>query len=1219
MFKKRGAPKAPKVTAPPVTQTLDDEDLTSPIITVSIPKDALDQQDPPPYRSHPHSNSSSRRSSIDSKQQTQPHMPWKPWNPQKVETTTTTTPPTDAQKTAATTVAATTTTTTTTISARRTGNSTTEASPPVPVEAQLWNADLPETSPLSPAGPRFIPAIAGAGTPSGAKKMNFGGSRKSFDGHGSTSASTGFKGFGHVSATSSTPSLANGQASSQSSPQSRSQQGHLTFSKPSLSTSSSSPSMTLTDTNNSNSSRRTSKSTHSLRTLSESTSGALPVTKASSTVNDTHHTIGFESNRHHQNQHHSNGSVYASQFQGHEGTLKKKGFRSMSEDEKTLSGSITGERGSGFMLNGRGETDSFGADYDDDDYKKKTRRSFSNGAQGHITDDFGWIFHAPKQLLRSRLFWLGHQRRRVHPAIRLIILLFLAGSVCFTTFQLIFHHDTVVDDNRKAALRKKIGEQAKNLRLGDYIPNNAIPQRPMSVFDVEAQNYSAHQWEFETYDIQGSKLVAKVAEDYMLSKAFGSVMQPTKVIPFYFRASFRDENDDDDFHADDEIEGEHDGGNGKKPVEIDKSQVTITTIITPDRYRVFLKLVKQYRGPISVATHIPKGADQDKHFQELNQFFHDHTILRKYVDLHVIVDGIDLQLNMWRNVARMFARTDYFMMLDVDFHIPSSLKNHLHDDPRMQELLASGAALVIPAFEYKVEKDPKDSKYFPDTKAALIPLLEKGHIHVFHDSFPPGHAATDTPRWMKMSSHSALGDKRYGDYRNGNELSREDYLKMEAEGEMPYKVTKFEPKYEPYIVLKKDGTPWCDERFVGYGANKAACLFEIYISGVDFWVMPQDFLIHQYHDYPTQNRKNGRILNKQLFVHFQQEICYRTLRRMIWTGEWYTSKADNLRQQCKVFDEFLKTADQLAREFEEEHPGSLNKAPVFVAHGQKQPRFYMTGLRDAASSSSSGSSSLKVVMADRGPQPPGVGGVGGIGQGGGGFGEGIGGGSFRPGGEGLDSQDPSHKIRPKGRIWGGIQTRTYYVPPPEEEDERLFDSQVGGSNGDDHQAGLDDEHKQGQGQEQGEEQKPGYEHQQPPLSSPPQAQLPQQQQPPQQQYGVGSSSNTQLSGSKLDKFRQGIIEKDDEDDFKFAFPKEGEFEPLDQKRERFRQLHEAWLDRGPAILDPATGTDAAAAEALAKNDPKRRPFFRKPGETFEEAARRLEQYILHPESSSSSS
>ncbi|KAF9380878.1 hypothetical protein CPB97_008091 [Podila verticillata] len=1130
MFKKR-APKAPVVTPPP--QDDEDDETSSPTITVSIPQDALDLQEIP---NRSHSASSSRRSSIDVKRVHPPPMPWKPWNPQKIGGVGTTGASSDPEvhKSAISTTTATLKATTSTSPVSGSGKganglkspsmmlnlsgmfsasaSTSTSSTPgsassttgQPVEARLWNADLSDPSPLSPAAPRYIPAIAGSGA-YGSRKMNFGGSRKSLESYGSPNV--GFRSFGQA-----TPISSN-----QDRPPHQHHQSSSSFSKSSSTVSRPGSDKSLSKATKTQSGYLSGASSPNKVMRVESDTFTIPANATSPVVQDTHRTVTFEDRSN------SRGKLSNGHYQGHEGARKI--YRG-DYDSGVKSFDVSEAEGSGFYSEG---LDGLGTDYDDDDNRKRDRRSFSR-ANGSPT--FGALLRNPARFLKSRMFCLRYHRRRVHPCIRFTVLILLAGCVCFTTIQLIFYRGS--ENGRRATFKKAIGKRARDLQLGGLLIGPTKPKRAISVFDVESQNYNSQQWELETHNIKGSKLVAKVAEDYMLSKAFSGVMQPTRVLPFYFKASFRDENDDDDFHADDEIEGEHE--DNSRPIDLDTSQVTITTLITPDRYGVFLKLVKQYRGPISVATRIPRGEDQDRHFQELHQFFHDHTILRKYVDLHVIVDGLDLQLNMWRNVARMFARTDYFMMLDVDFHIPSGLKHHLHDDPRTQELLASGAALVIPAFEYKVDKDPKDSKYFPDTKAALIPLLEKGHIHVFHDSFPPGHAATDTPRWMKMKSHAALEQGHTGDH-PGDDLNMEDYLKMEAEGEKPYKVTKFEPKYEPYIVLKKEGTPWCDERFVGYGANKAACLFEIYISGVDFWVMPQDFLIHQYHDYPTQNRKNGRILNKQLFVNFQQEICYTTLTRMIGTGEWYTSKADNLREQCQVFDGFLKSADQMAKEFEERHPDSLMKDPVFVAHGQRRPRVHLSELE---------SSNPEVVMVDR----PSHGTVQH---------------DKRP--ADLEIHDPS-MIRPNGRIWGGIQVKTFYVPLPEEEDERVFDSQVGGE--DDH--GSQD----------------GHHHE--------------QDQP----------HNADLVGTKLDQFRQGIIDESEDDAFKFAFPKEGEREHLEQERERFRKIQGEWLDRGPSDLDPdvAIGGEHGQPERVREDkggELPDHPFHRDRDESFEDAAHRLEE------------
>lgn len=83
---------------------------------------------------------------------------------------------------------------------------------------------------------------------------------------------------------------------------------------------------------------------------------------------------------------------------------------------------------------------------------------------------------------------------------------------------------------------------------------------------------------------------------------------------------------------------------------------------------------------------------------------------------------------------------------------------------------------------------------------------------------------------------------------------------------------------------------------MGYGANKAACLYEIYLSGVQFWVLPFDFLIHQRHPYPENDRRvevgcDAEILsfcllicclqrryNRRLYDAYREEVCFRYSR-----------------------------------------------------------------------------------------------------------------------------------------------------------------------------------------------------------------------------------------------------------------------------------------------------------------------------------------------------
>lgn len=54
-------------------------------------------------------------------------------------------------------------------------------------------------------------------------------------------------------------------------------------------------------------------------------------------------------------------------------------------------------------------------------------------------------------------------------------------------------------------------------------------------------------------------------------------------------------------------------------------------------------------------------------------------------------------------------------------------------------------------------------------------------------------------------------------------------------------IQNYDPYFGPSVVMRRDKMLWCPERF---GNNQAACLFELYLSGADFWVLPNDFTIH---------------------------------------------------------------------------------------------------------------------------------------------------------------------------------------------------------------------------------------------------------------------------------------------------------------------------------------------------------------------------------------
>ena len=196
-----------------------------------------------------------------------------------------------------------------------------------------------------------------------------------------------------------------------------------------------------------------------------------------------------------------------------------------------------------------------------------------------------------------------------------------------------------------------------------------------------------------------------MSERLFLSKAF-SVSQEhlthgndneLEIIPYYYRASVLPEPND----------------------------ITITTLVTRDRFTVFKQLVERYRGHVSVTIHVSRAELYSKNgspvLRDLHNLYLSTPLMSRLVDVHLVLTTSpnDRQFNTWRNVARMFARSNYVMMLDVDFVPCTDFRKRLHylQDERLKTLLEAGeAALVVPAFEYTKHEEGVDAATFPKDK-----------------------------------------------------------------------------------------------------------------------------------------------------------------------------------------------------------------------------------------------------------------------------------------------------------------------------------------------------------------------------------------------------------------------------------------------------------------------------------------------------------------------
>lgn len=127
-------------------------------------------------------------------------------------------------------------------------------------------------------------------------------------------------------------------------------------------------------------------------------------------------------------------------------------------------------------------------------------------------------------------------------------------------------------------------------------------------------------------------------------------------------------------------------------------------------------------GPLSVTLHVPSKSPEFvvETIQTLTDFLSKHAVLAKYLDLHLEVSPYDRQFNFWRNIARLHARSDYVMLIDVDFYVCTDLSRKFQRMKQWQDMVqgkgrvvdgvrtGKKVVLVVPAFEHAPLPPPEE-------------------------------------------------------------------------------------------------------------------------------------------------------------------------------------------------------------------------------------------------------------------------------------------------------------------------------------------------------------------------------------------------------------------------------------------------------------------------------------------------------------------------------
>ncbi|CAG8551929.1 5015_t:CDS:10 [Acaulospora morrowiae] len=355
-----------------------------------------------------------------------------------------------------------------------------------------------------------------------------------------------------------------------------------------------------------------------------------------------------------------------------------------------------------------------------------------------------------------------------------------------------------------------------------------------------------------TYDTNNSSPLSEMESGLVFSKMYPHLSHALTdhIYPHYFRAESRFKKDD----------------------------VTVVTFVTKNRVDDLAKLATMWKGPISAVLHLPPKLNIDPLAQEtinaLRNIYFTHPDIIKYVDIHLVIgpslSGNNLTTyptpsNFYINLARSFARSEFIFYLDHDTWPSPDLQRYIKENGR---ILLNNDILIIPTFMF-INITTEESVTLPLTKRQVRALVRNQVMVMQDDGWELNHGPTHMSIYFKS--------------------------------DQPYMIKEYELYYRPNFVSRKSGPPWCTERLEN---NKAACLFQMYISGSELYVLHDGFVIrHNFnpnsHLITYEDSKWQRVMDSRMYINFSRETCLHYARQFVALGIWKSPIASHVKKECK--------------------------------------------------------------------------------------------------------------------------------------------------------------------------------------------------------------------------------------------------------------------------------------------------------------------------------
>ncbi|KAI9305579.1 hypothetical protein BJ944DRAFT_255812 [Cunninghamella echinulata] len=297
----------------------------------------------------------------------------------------------------------------------------------------------------------------------------------------------------------------------------------------------------------------------------------------------------------------------------------------------------------------------------------------------------------------------------------------------------------------------------------------------------------------------------------------------------------------------------------------ENDSVTIVTVITPGTWSELEQLSKHWKGFISATLHMEADDTDSKNFF-LEQYAKNMDLSQR-VDIHLSEIpheklSVLLPRNAERNLARLLARSEYVMEIASNMVPATDIQRTLDTNKDMfEKLLKDGDVLVLPMFGFPAQEST--AYKVPNSKDRLLQLVNDDDMFLLDKHWKPNTGPTDLEAWKVATTL--------------------------------YSVERYDFHYEPIVIESKTVQPWCSERFLD---SRSACLLETYLSGGEFWVLPDDYIVVLPETEKSSLSDFDTVIENRLYAKFYWEQCVYHARQLDALGLWKGKRSQHIRTQC---------------------------------------------------------------------------------------------------------------------------------------------------------------------------------------------------------------------------------------------------------------------------------------------------------------------------------